>query len=402
MTFPAIAEIPVNDTLETARARERFLRALSLSIFLLFFQTYMVAPLIPSLAANFRVSQETVGLLVPAYTIPYAITALLCGVLADRLGRRGLLLFSVAAFAVLGAAMACAPSVYWLIGLRAVSGLSNAGIAVMGLTLVGDLFPQRERGHALGWVFGAIAGGGAFGSTLGGVLAPIIGWRGLFVMTAVLGAVVLVRISQFWSVLKIELPPPSRAADVVWGYVSLLKTKRGARTYSFIFLNAAFHSGLFTWFGVHLHERYGLGEAGIGLALLGYGVPGFLLGPFIGRIVDRYGRRHLIPAGFMAASLAAFLLAPRWPIMAAVLAAPLLSFGFDMSHPLLAGIATMLDGRRRGQAMGLNTFSIFFGFGWGSLLFGALAVHGTARALVIFAIAQAILGLAAMVAFRSE
>ncbi len=58
-----------------------------------------------------------------------------------------------------GAAMACAPSIYWLIGLRAVSGLSNAGIAVMGLTLVGDLFPQRERGRALGWVFGAIAGG---------------------------------------------------------------------------------------------------------------------------------------------------------------------------------------------------------------------------------------------------
>ncbi len=306
------------------------------------------------------------------------------------------------AFAVIGAAMACAPSVYWLIGLRALSGLSNAGIAVMGLTLVGDLFPQEERGHALGWIFGAIAGGGAFGSTLGGVLAPIIGWRGLFVLTAVLGAVVLARILQFWSVLKVELPPPSRLADVAHGYVSLLKTRRGSRTYGFIFLNAAFHSGVFTWFGVHLHERYGLGAAGIGLALLGYGVPGFLLGPFIGRIVDRHGRRHLIPIGIMAASFAASLLAPRSPMIVAILAAPILSFGFDMSHPLLAGIVTMLDGRRRGQAMGLNTFSIFFGFGLGSLLFGALAVHGTGHALVIFAIGQAILGLAAILAFRSE
>ncbi len=186
------------------------------------------------------------------------------------------------------------------------------------------------------------------------------------------------------------------------GYIALLKTRRGARTYSFIFLNAAFHSGLFTWFGVHLHERYGLGDAGIGLALLGYGVPGFLMGPFIGRIVDRYGRRHLIPAGFMAASLAAFLLRPGGRSWRRCSRHRCFLSVLTSSHPLLAGIVTMLDDRRRGQAMGLNTFSIFFGFGWGSLLFGALSVHGTALALLIFATAQAILGLAAIVAFRWE
>jgi hypothetical protein len=37
-----------------------------------------------------------------------------------------------------------------------------------------------------------------------------------------------------------------------------------------------FHSGVFTWLGVHFERRYGVGSVGIGLMLVGYGVPGFL------------------------------------------------------------------------------------------------------------------------------
>src|SRR5206468_3594209 len=52
--------------------RERLLRALAAAAFLIFFQAYMVAPLLPRLAAVFGVSDQDVGLIVPAYLIPYA------------------------------------------------------------------------------------------------------------------------------------------------------------------------------------------------------------------------------------------------------------------------------------------------------------------------------------------
>src|SRR5207247_8732430 len=80
-------------------------------------------------------------------------------------------------------------------------------------------------------------------------------------------------------------------------YHALLGSERGRRTYAYVLLNAIFHSGVFTWLGVYFSRRYGLGEVGIGLALLGYGVPGFLLGPPIGRAADRWGRRWLSPSG---------------------------------------------------------------------------------------------------------
>jgi len=74
-----------------------------------------------------------------------------------------------------------------------------------------------------------------------------------------------------------------------------------------------FHSGVFTWLGVYLKRRYGLGPVGIGLALLGYGVPGFLFGPLIGRTADRFGRGRLLPIGLALSTLAAAVLLFRFP-----------------------------------------------------------------------------------------
>lgn len=77
-------------------------------------------------------------------------------------------------------------------------------------------------------------------------------------------------------------PPDARRAkprDVVAEYVRLLGLSRARRTYAYVLLNAVLQSGVYTWLGVYLARRYHLGDVGIGLALLGYGVPGFLLGP---------------------------------------------------------------------------------------------------------------------------
>ena len=385
-------------------ARTRLLRVVVAAVFVLFFQTYMVAPLIPSLAYAFHADRQHVGLLIPAYTIPYALAALISGAVSDRFGRRWPLFFGMAMVPLTSAAMAMAPNLEALLVLRMISGLTNVGIVVTGLSLVADLFPPNERGRAIGWVFGAIAGGGAFGSTLGGVLAPIISWRGLFILIAFTSVLLFIVAVPLWSRLVATAKPTSRLSigTLVLGYRDLLRSWRGSRTYLFIFLNAVFHSGVFTWLGVLLHDRFGLGEAGIGLALLGYGVPGLFLGPTIGRVVDRHGRRLIIPAGFLVAAISAAMLAPHWSLALAAVAITVLSLGFDMSHPLLAGIVTMLDDNRRGQAMGFNAFSIFLGMGCGSLIFGGLTSFGMTTALLLFAAMQTLLGLLALVLFQRE
>jgi predicted MFS family arabinose efflux permease len=63
-------------SLSKSEERDRLLRVMAAISFLIFFQGYMVAPMIPGLATTFGLSTQRIGLVVPAYLIPYGITTL--------------------------------------------------------------------------------------------------------------------------------------------------------------------------------------------------------------------------------------------------------------------------------------------------------------------------------------
>jgi predicted MFS family arabinose efflux permease len=384
-------------------AQERLLRLLAAATFVIFFQAYMVAPIIPRLARVFGTSPERVGLAVPAYLIPYGFATLIYGILSDRIGRRRIMLASLSAFIVLTALTATARTEVQLTMWRLATGLGASAVVPLSLALIGRLFPFEQRGRALGWLFGAMAGGMAFGSTFGAVLEPVVGWRGLFLGVSAMAVVLLALIFRRREMLGD--PDPSvhvYLAAVLAGYAELLGTPRARRTYAYVVINAIFHSGVFTWLGLYFVKRYGLGEIGIGLALLGYGVPGFLFGPAIGRAADRWGRRWLIPMGLAIAALSAAALALPLPLAVAVVAVTLLSLGYDMTQPLLAGIVTTLGGKRAGLAMGLNVFGLFVGFGLGSLIFSVALQRGLQPALLSFGGTLLVAAALALPAFRDE
>lgn len=372
------------------------------SAFLVFAQTFMVAPIIPRLAAVFHSPVGWIGLAIPAYVVPQGLSILFAGPLSDRLGRRRVILGALSAFCVVTAATTTAQRVDVFIGWRVLTGIVAAGVVPIGLTLIGDVIPYQRRGQAVGWLFGSIAGGTATGAAVGALLEPLLGWRGLFLAVAGLGAAVVVAAiatAAFPRLSRPGAPPPWSA--VARGYACLLAQARAQRTYAYVLLNAILQSGVFTWLGVYLHARFGLDETHIGLVLLGYGVPGLLFGPVIGKLADRYGRARIIPTGVALTGACALALMPTLPLAAVQTAIILLSLGFDLTQPLLAGIATDLKGAK-GQAVALMAFSLFTGFGLGSLLFQAALNLGFAGALGIFGGAAFLAALAAAVLFRAE
>lgn len=111
----------------------------------------------------------------------------------------------------------------------------------------------------------------AFGSTLGVIAAPFLGWRLLFVGVAVASSVLMAILLRYSSFFDAAAKAPSLTLSGVFrGYRSLLANARDARTYSYVLIDSPFHSGVYTWLGVYFARRYHLGEVGIGLALLGY------------------------------------------------------------------------------------------------------------------------------------
>jgi predicted MFS family arabinose efflux permease len=383
--------------------RETILRVMAAAAFLIFFQSYLVAPLIPAFTREFHASAQLVGLLIPAYLLPYGFSTLFYGPLSDRIGRRPVLLALLAMMVLTTAGAATARSLGQLMAWRVGGGIAAGGIIPIALALFGDLFPYDQRGRPLGWIFGAVAGGSAFGSTSGAILYPFVGWRIVFLAVAVACMGVVFIAYRHRSLLDSQKQDhPLNLRQITSTYLSLLAEPRGGRTYAFIFLNGVFHSGVFSWLGLYFSQRFGLGEIGIGLALLGYGIPGLLLGPAIGHLADRAGRRTIIPVGMCLAALCAAALIPRAPLAWAAVVITFLSLGFDMSHPLLAGIITSLHPKRRGAAMGMNAFVLFTGFGLGSLIFQELLRSTFDVALSAFAVVQLAAGLVAMKIFRYE
>ena len=385
------------------RRRELLLRVLAVATFIIFFQGYMVAPIIPTLSTAFRAPVETVGLIVPAYLIPYGVATLAYGLLADRLGIHRVMFTSLAAFATLTILTATAQSIEQLALWRLATGIGASGVVPLALALVGRLYPYEQRGRPLGWLFGAMAGGMAFGSPLGAMIVPFVGWQGLFLVVGGAGAALLLVLLPYRALIAATVQPVTGTIrDLFRGYGELLGTPRGQRTYGYVLINSMFHSGVFTWLGVYFERRYGIGPVGIGLALLGYGVPGFLFGPLMGRAADRWGRARLIPVGLILSTLAATALLVGFPVLVAPVVAMVLSLGYDMTQPLFAGIVTSLGGKRAGQAMGLNVFTLFVGFGLGSLIFGELIQFGFGGALALFAAVELIIALLSFALFRSE
>ena len=124
--------------------RNRLLWVLCGATFLIFFQAFMVAPLLPRLAHVFSVPIQTIGLIVPAYLIPYGVATLVYGPLSDRLGRRPILVGSLAAFVVLTALTATAQSAQALLMLRLLTGLGASGVVPLALAFIGTWFPTAN------------------------------------------------------------------------------------------------------------------------------------------------------------------------------------------------------------------------------------------------------------------
>jgi predicted MFS family arabinose efflux permease len=125
----------------------------------------------------------------------------------------------------------------------------------------------------------------------GGNLKTFLGWSRLFLTVSAAVLVVALGARLLPATARPATVPPLRA--VAARYVGLLPTPRARHICSYVLVNAVLHAGIFTWLGLYLTQRFELGEWAIGRTLLGYGIPGFLLGPAIGHLADRYGRARI-------------------------------------------------------------------------------------------------------------
>ncbi|WP_095132261.1 MFS transporter [Pseudomonas sp. Irchel s3h14] len=168
------------------------LASLSLSMLLSSLGTSIANVGLPTLAQVFNASFQHVQWIVLAYLL--AITTLIVSVgrLGDITGRRRLLLAGIGLFTLASALCGFAPTLWMLIGARALQGIGAAIMMALTMAFVGETVTKAKTGSAMGLLGTMSAIGTAMGPSLGGLLIGGFGWRAIFLITVPLGLLTLV------------------------------------------------------------------------------------------------------------------------------------------------------------------------------------------------------------------
>jgi EmrB/QacA subfamily drug resistance transporter len=176
----------------SSRRRWAGLVFISIAVALIIVDSTIVNVAIPSIVDDLGITSTQVQWVQEAYTLVFASLLLVFGSIADRFGRRPMLLIGVVIFTLASIGAAAAPTGEALILARFVQGVGGAMILPTTLSLLNATFRGRERGIAFA-VWGSTIGGmAAVGPLLGGWLTTAFSWHWAFLINVPLGILIVV------------------------------------------------------------------------------------------------------------------------------------------------------------------------------------------------------------------
>ncbi|MFJ1708801.1 MFS transporter [Kitasatospora sp. NPDC088346] len=353
---------------------------LFLLLFLMGAETFLVAPLLPRIAADLHTGTGAAAQVVTAYVLTYALAAPLLGPLADRVPRRWPIGVGGLVFLTGNVLCASAGSLGALTAGRAVTGLGGAAAAPALWAYLAETSAPDRRGRTLAAGAAGYALGQVLGVPLGALLAQLAGWRWAFLAVAAglgpIAAVVLLRLPGG----RPGPRGPFLAGFAVW------RQRRVRRSLLATGALQAGRLGAYTFVGVLFARRFGFDTGQLGLVGLLAGT-GALAGSLAGgRTVDlarARGRPEGLPAAgwalLFAAAAAVGLTAGRpGPALAALFVWSAAGGAFYTTQQTGLG---SLDPARRAALLSWNSTFDHLGAAAGTALLGLLPLAGPAFVL---------------------
>lgn len=356
--------LPVRDTPATAPSQRRLTGGI---LFLLAglsalgaLATNIILPAFPQIGSELAITSPELGLLLSSFFIAFAIGQLFVGPLADRFGRKPLVLGGLIVFAVGSAVCALAGDLSVLLLGRIVQSLGACAASVLARAIARDLFDGEALGRALAltMIAGAVAPG--FSPLLGGVLSGAFGWRVLFVVVAVVGlALAWHYVAGVGETHAVERRTPLAFSSVASTYRDLAADQRfllPALAVSFVI------GGLYSFFAAApgvLMNTLGLSAIQLGLSFAATVLVVFAAGFLAPRLARRHGDRGVGLLGLAVALAGGFAMFgfAAWPSFTTfTLAIVLYLFGMGLINPLGTAIALHPFGRQAGSASSLLGF----------------------------------------------
>ncbi|MFC8722835.1 MFS transporter [Kitasatospora sp. NPDC057198] len=348
-------------------------------LFLFGTETFLVSPLLPTIADSIGSTEAAAASTVTAYVLVYAVFAPFLGLLSDRFGRRRTLLAGGLLFVLSNAAAALSTDLALLVLSRALAGLAAAAAGPAIWAHIAETAPEAVRGRALGLGMALFSTGQVVGVPLGGVLAGAAGWRAAFWALAA-GTLAAIALLARQVAPAPVAPAPGGAAS--GGAVrAVLGAWRDPALRRALLVNTVFNAanlGAYTFLGAVLDRRFDLSVQALGLVgvLVGAGsVAGSLLGGRLGDRARTAGRTDLpllaLWGLLLAAGIALATAGPGLPLsLLGVLVWFTASGAFVTDQQTLAG--TVAPAHRATSSAWL-TSTMYAGTGLGAWAVGAFA-----------------------------
>lgn len=329
------------------------------------------------------------GIISAAHFLTMTISSPIWGALADRYGRKLMVLRTTAAVGLFNLLIVLVGDQYQLLAVRLAMGVFS-GFAASATALVGSVTPKERLGYALGLLSTGQLLGIVFGPLLGGVLSSYFGYRVAFLSTGLLalGAFVLTLVTVREGFVRPTRSELAARPSLGRGIISMLRSAELMPMFVVLMLTRLTIGGIGPITSLYVGELDVPGHlvptvAGLSFSVAGVGAA--ITSPLLGRLGDRVGYRPILLAA-LAGSAVFYLpqawVTAAWQLLVLRFILGLLNGGIQPAAHAIIGRAAP-DGQQS-AAYGLTFSANSLGSFTGPLLTGFLAASQGLRAVFIY------------------
>lgn len=342
----------------------------------------IVIPLLPFYGESFAAPAWQIALIFSAYSLGQFFAEPFWGRLSDRIGRKPVLLITVAANALGYLALAFAPNIWIAIAVRLFTGLGAGNVSTIQ-GYIADVTPPAQRAGRMGLIGAAFGLGFIVGPGLGGVLTrddlgrlgyqlPIFVAAGLCV-AALIGIAVLLKES------RVAADPATPRPPFLRGISDAVANPVVSRVLLVTLIYMAGFAGMESTFGLWAQAHYGWGAREVGFSFMAIGIVSTVCqGLIAGRLARRFGEARVLAAGCLifgtglVGQIAVSRLFPESELLVPAFMA-FGAFGMAMTMPNISAlISRSVDPDRQGAMLGLNMAASSIARIFGPVVAGAI------------------------------